>query len=87
MKPPRRIFKCRRAPKAPPEVEKLRDAHKVINPKQTYRIQATDGTLMEFTGAELIETADNAAALVDAMKAGDERAQKRAAKRILDELK
>ena len=45
-------------PAIPPGADRLRDAHKTIDPRRTYRITMPDGSTFTTTGAEMIETAD-----------------------------
>jgi hypothetical protein len=63
---PRRLFRSRRAARAamraaigpePPQVQQLRDAVKVIDPKASYSFETPDGQVVTSTGAELLETA------------------------------
>jgi hypothetical protein len=69
-------------PEIPPAADKLRDAHKVIDPNRTYAIEMPDGSVHESTGAELIATADDFTALVDAQRAGNERGMRKAVEKI-----
>ena len=79
---PKRLFKHRERVPLPPQVEQLRDAHKVIDSNQSYRLMLPDGSIFESTGAEMIATADAYVALADAQKAGDERSIRKALERI-----
>ena len=66
----------------PPEIEKLRDARKVIDPAQMYRLRMPDGSIVSTTGAELLETAAAAVAVADADRAGDDEAMRQALARL-----
>lgn len=72
----------RRAAPIPPEADRLRDAHKVIDPHQTFEMAMPDGSTFTTTGAEMIETADAFLALVDAQRAGNKRGMVKALERI-----
>lgn len=65
-----------------PEVDKLRNAHKVVDPAKTYSVRLPDGSIFQATGAELLETADATVAVADAQLAGDIDASVRALRRL-----
>jgi len=66
------------------EIEQLRNAATSgkINPSQTYRMDMGNGKIMEWTGAQLLETANAAVAFADAQKRGDKTAMSEAMKRM-----
>lgn len=66
-------------------IEKLRDVvtSGKINPKRIYRLDVGNGEIMEWTGAQLIETAEAAVAFADAEKRGDKEAMMAAMDRIV----
>lgn len=88
-KKPKRLFRNRPAlppmPPIPPEAEKLRHARDVIDPDRIYEMEMPDGKIMRTSGRELLATSDNMLALVDAQKAGDEEAIRKAVKKIMEE--
>lgn len=53
-----------------------------IDPKRKYRMDMGNGQILEFTGAELIETAEATVAFADAEKRGDKAAMIAAMKRM-----
>lgn len=66
------------------EIEKLRNvaAGGKIDPNRKYRLDLGDGEIMEWSGAELIETAEATVAFADAEKRGDKAAMMAAMKRM-----
>ena len=66
------------------QIEKLRGAagSGKIDPKRKYSIDIGNGQIMEYTGAELIETAESTVAFADAHKRGDKAAMLAAMKRM-----
>lgn len=66
------------------EIETLRDVATSgkIDPKRIYRLDLGNGEIMEWTGAELVETAEAAVAFADAEKRGDKAAMMAAMKRM-----
>ena len=60
---------------------RFKNARGLINPAQVYRV-AIDGKVVQFTGAEMIETVEASTALMDAMQSGDTAAQYRALQRL-----
>ena len=71
--------------KSPTEqIEKLRDVavSGKIDPKRKFRFDIGNGQIMEYTGAELIETAGATVAFADAEKRGDKAAMMAAMKRM-----
>lgn len=65
-----------------PTIEQLRGASKAIDPKAIYRMKMPGGPTLQYTGAELLETAAASVALADADKAGDDDGIVRALKRL-----
>jgi hypothetical protein len=84
-KKPTRLFRRPELPEIPPEADKLREAHRVIDPERIYCLELPDGSLGRWTGEQLLETARNMVALIDAQRAGDERGMRDAVERILGE--
>lgn len=67
------------------DIELLRHAHKHIDPLARFQFILPDGKRYETTGAELIQAADHAVAMVDAVVIKDERSILKAAANILFE--
>lgn len=66
----------------PPEIEKLRNARKVIDLTRTYHMRMPDGTIFSATGEELLETAEAFLDLADACKTNDYNAIRDAIERL-----
>lgn len=77
-KPPSQRKPIDPMPIPPPEIERLRDAAKVIDPGQTYALEMPDGTVFRAKGSDLLREARLMVALADADAAGDEPAMRRA---------
>jgi hypothetical protein len=80
-KPPRRLFR-NRPPAPPPELDRLRDARRVIDPGRVYGLALPGGTLYAVPGSALIETAEALLSLGDAMQSGDGRGARAAFDRV-----
>jgi hypothetical protein len=62
MKPPEQMMK---------DANKLAKVRSFIDEKQSYRFRMPDGTVVEFSGAELIRTGEAFAELLEAGNSGD----------------
>jgi hypothetical protein len=72
----------RRTPTSPPGLDRLRDARDVIDPGAVYVMALDDGSALIVPGASLLETTSAFAAMVDAVRAGDQSRARAALGRI-----
>ena len=66
------------------DAKKLVQVRKFIDSKQTYRFQMPDGSIIEYSGEQLIQTGEAFAELVQAGNSGDDNKMRAALQKIAE---